>query len=290
MVSSRFEFQRGSGKALAEIAHKSSRGISNAGDNILGLKFEVTRYFDLDDKKSLVSVTNCYCDAEIAGVLFSRIDCPLFFDLSSELPEFQIKIPTFKINQVENSRNLGDLQIILHLTVLFTLHESNFFMSGKQYRNEVILSASIPKSQWIEEILPAWNYTLGKEVYLELRNLDKIKQVQDQLSKCRTYFIEGKYEEVLMNGYKLLEALPIYLGYNDVKDMFNKLNEFKPDYIKKKYDSLNEVYRGIKSITHLSRHSQISNAELVVDHIKRSDSKFFLHSLELLIDYVLEDF
>lgn len=289
LKTSRFEFQKGSGRSLAEIAHKSSNA-ENSGDHLLSLEFEVTRHFDYDNKNCLISVLNCSGEADIAGVHFNDIICPRFFKVSSTLPKFLIPLSKKRIHNIEKNRNNKAVEIDLKLHVLYSMHDSAFYAEGcRQYVTEFSLYACIEKSNWLEELLPSWEVFQSKESIIEHENLGIYKGIQQHISKCRQLYIEARYDDVLTNGYKLLEAVPKILGFKDVKTMFETLGEHSEVYMKQKYIDLDKIYYGLKNLSNLTRHSKVSDSVIINDHIKKSDAKFYLHSIELLMDYILND-
>lgn len=279
MTISRFEFPNG--RALCELINELNYPTIESESRFMYLRFSASRYFI----EQTISIHNCYGDAEINGVTLKNINCPNFFRISSS-PEFVIEIPLDKFELIEEKRQNGDISISLNLKVLFSLSSGGFYKNGDMYENNINLFAQIPKSNWIEKYLPTWNYYSITERIINLENINRYADISDLTIKCRKNFIEGRYDDVLREGFTLLEAIPSKIGYNDVKDMFIKLKEIDNEYMKIKYECIEKVYEGIKKFANLSRHVKTDESQVIQGHIGKADASFFLNILEILVNYI----
>lgn len=282
-------FEYPNGRILLEIMFEKATSVLNSGDMYLHLKFKPSRNFPYNGKE-FISIHNCYGNAEINGVMFSQVICPTFFRLSHPIPEFKLLLTPEKIKLIEDNRNNGNVKIKINLKTLFSLDSGNFYEPTRLIENDVFLFAEISKSDWIEKHLTTLKYFSNNESIIQLSNIFEHKDIAESIIKCRTNYVEGRYEEVLREAFTLVETIPNKLGYSDVKQMFNELQNNDEEYMRDKYKNLDKLYGGIKGFAHLSRHGKTEGSIIVHGHISKSDARFFLNTLEILIDYVLEEF
>lgn len=280
MINSTFEFPNG--RCLCELRYDNIRAQLNGDEKSLYIRFKVSRYYN----EKIISVHNCYGEAEINKVAISRFKMAKFFTVTDPLPEFELILNSKQIEEIEKNRLLGDVNIRLHLNVLFS-QDKNYFKSYELSYSKITLFATIPKSVWIEEVLQDLEYLSFTERIVDVSGLIDNKNIFESVTMCRKNFIEGRYEEVLREGYTLLENLPITLGYKNVKDMFSTLESIDDVYMKEKYKNLNDIYGGIKNFTHLSRHGKTVDNQIVKNHISKADANYFLVTMETLIEYIL---
>lgn len=288
MFTSRLEYPNG--HCLSEIIFENSTAVLSSGDMVLHLRFKPSRFFDYNCK-SLVAIHNCYGDAEINEVKFSDIICPTFFRVSGSIPEFKVLLTSSKIRMIENNRNYGNIEIKLNLEILFSIgtEKEGFYSRDKLLDNRLILFAEIPKSDWLDKHLRTWKYFENNETILQINNIIKYDDITKIIAKCRRHYAESRYEDVLREGYTLLETVPQKLGFKDVKSMFIYLNNKDNEYMKDKYTNLDKLYGSIKGFSNLSRHGKIDLSTIVQGHINKNDASFFLNTIEVLIDYLLGD-
>lgn len=289
MFTSRLEYPNG--HCLCEIISENSTGIFNSGDMILLLRFKPSRYFGYHGKE-YISVHNCYGNATINGVSFSEINCPSFFRVSEPLPVFKILLSPSKIKMIEDNRGQEDVKVRLDLNILFSLgdEQERFYCRDKLLENNLVLYTEISKSDWLDKHLVTWKYYSSNELIVQTKNINEYEDISDIMSKCRKNYFEGRYEEVLREGYILLETVPKKLGYKDLKKMFDDLCCKDEKHLKDKYTNLNKVYGGIKNFTNLCRHGKtLEDTTIIQNHINKNDARFFLTTIEVLIDYLIED-
>jgi hypothetical protein len=118
---------------------------------------------------------------------------------------FFIDLDYYRLNQIEKVREGGDLRARVEISFISEWEQWREPLS-KNY-NTVYLDFRIPKSDWVEKILPQLKY---KEVSLiEIPKIEKpeYSDIIAKLNEAWKVYSMGEYDKVLIECRKAIEAL-----------------------------------------------------------------------------------
>jgi hypothetical protein len=118
---------------------------------------------------------------------------------------FFIDLDYYRLNQIEKVREGGDLRALIVISFISEWEQWKEPLS-KNY-NTVYLDFRIPKSDWVEAILPQLKY---KEVSLiEIPKIEKpeYSDIIAKLNEAWKVYWMGEYDKVLIECRKAIEAL-----------------------------------------------------------------------------------
>ena len=253
----------------------------------INCSFGVSNNYDLDEYKYF-SVINCYGYAKILDTEIGTLINPSFFDVMSHLPTLSIILTQEQIAFMENMRNGRDVNIEFFFKALISMGKEKFRQFDRLEESDIVFNTVIPKSKWIDEFLPKWNFYNSVEKILFLDKLNSKQRLREIISGARQSLHNDNYEGVLINCFKALEALPKEIGYEDIKDMFNHLLSDGQDAEKLKY--INNIYRATKEFMNLERHDKVIQTEERISlKANKSDAVLAITNTEILINYIIDN-
>lgn len=252
----------------------------------INCSFEVSNNFGFEEYRYF-SVISCYGYAKILDVEIGTLETPSFFNVSFSLPKLSIILTHEQIGYIENMRNGKDINLQFFFKALISMGKEKFCQLDRLAEADIVFNTVIPKSKWLEEFLPKWDFYNSIEKILFLDKLNSKQRLKEIISDARQYLHSDNYEGVLINCYKALEALPKEIGYKDIKDMFSKLQSDGHNSLKLPY--VNDIYRATKDFMNLERHDKVTQTEERISlKANKSDAILAITNTEILINYILE--
>jgi hypothetical protein len=130
---------------------------------------------------------------------------------STSQETLEIPLDLITISRIEKERAGGNLRVELRLRLLFALHAGDKLMQAGFYSGRVDgLVFTIPRSQWVDEILPGLGYG-GLEI-LEVRYgagvfARILPQSVAEIQEARKCLFEGKWEKATLHCRKAIELI-----------------------------------------------------------------------------------
>lgn len=274
---------------ILEIENRNCRASRIGNMPILHASFEVTKYWkeNFPSGSEYVMITNCYGEVKICDMIAGKLDYPTFFKCLSHLPEFRVQLTSEIVTLIEEKRGNRDVNVSFELVVLCAFDKNHTFDSmGKICEQRLYLNFNIPKSKWLEEFLPRWDYFNANEVIIPLTLLNDNTSIKKHIADARRSYSFANYRETMVATYRALEALYKGLGYPRFDDMLEK---FKGDGDSKR-KQISSMFKQIKAFLHMARHD---NTELLggdeTKEFTRDDAKLALTYAQMIIEYVLNN-
>ncbi len=263
------------------------------------LKFTIfLKTFPVTDKDRHYGINNCF------GELFLVSTNEKIGDLKCHFPPRPISkvymqeqvsmkltciIDLYKFKKIEEKRK-GDIRF--NFKIQFYMYE--IFQDGKYFIDEGILNAdySIPRSIWVEEIIPKLNF--GKYELFEIPIsdnifIDEFKNLVIVFEKSKKFFISGDYDESVSQCRKIIEHIPkvFPLDFEKGKNASQKeiVKEFVKIYILPKLKSesktsfIEDRFTQLWNLTSIPHHK----AET---YFNRYDAEIILYDTTSILSYV----
>jgi len=122
----------------------------------------------------------------------------------------EIPLDLIKLGRIEQSRS-GDLRVGLTFRPLLAIHSEDGAVREFQVGRVEALGFGIPKSQWVEQLLPQLGY--GGLELLEVRITTNVRseglpQAVQELRQAQRHLSEGNWENAVEQCRKAVEAIP----------------------------------------------------------------------------------
>jgi len=123
----------------------------------------------------------------------------------------EIPLDLIKVGRIEQSRS-GGLEAALKFRPLLAVHSQDGAVQEFQVGRVEAVAFTIPKSQWIEQLLPQLGY--GGLELLEVRITSNVRpeglpQSVQELRQAQKYLNEGDWEKAVEHCRKAVEAIPV---------------------------------------------------------------------------------
>ncbi|MCI0721558.1 MAG: hypothetical protein L0338_21685 [Acidobacteria bacterium] len=199
----------------------------------------------------------------------------------------EIPLDQFKLSRMEESRT-GNLQGALKFRMLVALHEPNGQI-GFDIAESGELGFAIPKSDWVEKILPTLGY--GKLELLEIRIPEAVKPrglplTVEELKRAKKYLDQGEWDKAVAHCRNAIEAIPRSRKLaGRPQHVPDKLEAFVAQHIKEKIGEslavlLLEHLKSVYRVTNIAHHPSQAG------HFRRADAEFIVRSAMTLAEYV----
>ncbi len=202
----------------------------------------------------------------------------------------QIPLDLIKIGRIERSRT-GDLSAALTFRALLAIHSQ----SGEVQRFEIgrveTIAFDIPKSQWVEKILPGLGY--GGLELLEVRIDSSIRpeglpQSVQELRQAQKYLNEGEWEKAVAHCRNAVEAIPesrnlqLPAGHTALAV---KIDTFVNEHLGSKLGDKQAklVADELKLVWEVGSKAVHPTAP---DYFKRADAEFIVRNTMALVEYM----
>ena len=192
----------------------------------------------------------------------------------------------YRLAQIEKLRKGGDIQTRLLLTFIVKIEVQG--QPSVEEVKSVYIFVRIPKSDWVEEILPQFKF---KDVaLLEVPRIDhpRFGEVVKEINEAWRLYSMGEYDGVLVNCRKAIEALRNIIvnmgfekeevdekgGKRSVPDWrkalgHEEVGKFIEDVVKKFYSFLSPAAHHGKSINREDAELAIMFSHAIVNYVSR---------------------
>jgi len=233
-----------------------------------------------------------FCSPEQRAVANFRDEVNFYADAShSPERQFRLEIPLdlITIDRIEQSRE-GDLRAALNLRGFFAVHISGG-TGVQRFETTRIepIAFTIPKSQWIEKLLPQLGY--GRLELIEVRISNGIRaeglpKAVQEVREARAYLANGDWEKAVTHCRHTLEAIldsrPLQLP--PVSKFSVKVNTFIHEHLaslgEKQSKLLAEEMNLLWEVCSKAAHPNPP------DYFKRADANFIVRSTTAILEYV----
>jgi hypothetical protein len=122
----------------------------------------------------------------------------------------EVPLDLMKVGRIEQSRS-GELRVGLTFRPLLAIHSQDLAVQEFQVARVDALVFAVPKSQWVEQLLPQLGY--GGLELLEVRITSNVRpeglpQSVQELRQAQKYLNEGDWEKAVEHCRKAVEAIP----------------------------------------------------------------------------------
>jgi hypothetical protein len=210
-----------------------------------------------------------------------------YLSTSQEILEIPLDLVT--ISRIEKERAGGNLRVELRLRLVFALHVGNTLLEAGFYSGRVDgLTFTIPRSQWVDELLPGLGYG-GLEI-LEVRYgigifARVLPQSVAEIQEGKKCLSEGQWEKATLHCRKAIEfildskpsSLPATVKFS------HRLDTFITDNLPSVDDAEAKLIAGqmqlIWEITSPAAHAAPAHAFI------RADAEFILRITMAVVEY-----
>jgi len=232
------------------------------------------------------------CSPEQRTVANFRNEVNLHADASySPEKQFRLDIPLdlTTVERIEQSRE-GDLRAALNLRALFAVHISGG-VGVEKFETAGIepIAFTIPKSQWVEKLLPQLGY--GRLELIEVRisngmRAEGLPKAVQEVREARAYLANGDWEKVVAHCRNTLEAildsrplqLPSGSRFGLKVDTF--IHEHLPSLGEEQSKLLAEEMKLLWEVCSKAAHPNPP------DYFKRADADFIVRNTTAILEYV----
>jgi hypothetical protein len=237
-----------------------------------------------------------FCSPDQRAVAGFRDEVNLYADAShSPERQFRLEIPLdlLTIERIEQTRE-GNLRAALKLRGFFAIHVTD--ASGKGLGVHRFETATlepivfmIPKSQWVEQLLPQLGY--GRLELIEVRISNGIRaeglpKAVQEVREARAYLANGDWEKVVAHCRNTLEAildsrplqLPSVSKFSTKADTF--IHEHLASLGEKQSKLLAEEMKLLWEVCSKAAHPNPP------DYFKRADADFIVRNTTAILEYV----
>lgn len=150
------------------------------------------------------------------------------------------------------------------------------------------LDVAVPRSQWVNKVISAWNISNIKVVEIEFPTSaagEHFRAAYERVQEAEKLYANGQYKQVLVTLRLSFEALAISLGFGRrVRDCFESIfASSHPDKKEKARDALTGTYRFL----HLGAHEQANDTEAGGQAVvSRHDARFALTTAYAVFEYI----
>ena len=233
-----------------------------------------------------------FCSPEQRVVANFRDEVNLYADAShSPETQFRLEIPLdlMTVERIEQARE-GDLRGALSLRALFAIHIAGG-VGVERFETARIepITFMIPKSQWVERLLPQLGY--GRLELIEVRISNGIRaeglpKAVQEINEARTYLVNGDWEKVVAHCRHTLEAildsrplqLPSVSKFSQKADTF--IHEHLASLGEKQSKLLAEEMKLLWEVCSKAAHPSPP------DYFKRADADFIVRNTTAILEYV----
>jgi len=244
-----------------------------------------------------MSLSGEFCSPDQRPVANFRDEVNLYADAShSPERQFRLEIPLdlLTIERIEQARE-GNLRAALKLRGFFAIHVTDGTGKGlgvHRFETATLepIVFPIPKSQWVEQLLPQLGY--GRLELIEVRISNGIRaeglpKAVQEVREARAYLANGDWEQVVAHCRSTLEAIldsrPLQLP--PVSKFGMKVNTFINDHLGSKLgekqtkllaDEMNLLWDVCSKAAHPNP----------PDYFKRADAEFIVRNTTAILEYV----
>lgn len=194
-----------------------------------------------------------------------------------------------QVNRLEEARSGKDayFQIMLTGTVWYQAQQ-RFDITRT---SSGFLELSVPRSQWIDKVLSAWNLSHTRIIEIKFPISDageNFRNSYNRVEEAERFYASAQYKQVLTTLRLAFEGLAKTFGFPSAgKDFFDSLlASAHPDKREKATNAITNAYRFL----HLGPHEQVndpnSNAQPT---ITRQDARFALTLTHAIFEYITPD-
>lgn len=257
---------------------------------VLRSKFVIVKYFENNypNESKYFLVTNCYGDVRIGDVKVGNLVYPTFFRYPASLPDFIVYLSPEILGIIEERRQSRDVYVSYLLKLLCSFSDDPDSTNIKKVCElDLTLNARIPKSRWLEEFLPTWDFYQSNEVMLQLTSLHNYPNVKAHVADARKAYSLNNYRESLSAIYRAIEALHKSLGYKQFGEM---LNTYRSKSTDSKHEKISTMFKSLGNFLNLARHDQTELSGVVeTKEITRDDAKMGLIYGQMIIEYIINN-
>jgi hypothetical protein len=209
------------------------------------------------------------------------------FVSTTQVP-FEIALDLSDLTRIETNRAGGNLRIHLTIQLLFALHSESAGFRGFYPGQVEGLTFEIPRSQWVDTILPALGY--GGLELLEVRYgsgvlARELPRSVQEIQEAKKYLSEGDWEKAVGHCRMAVEAIlnsrPSSLP--QTAKFREKVNAFIADNLKSLDDLQAKLLcKEMELIWEASSHAMHSSP---TSSFKRADAEFLVRSTMALVEY-----
>jgi len=219
-----------------------------------------------------------------------RDDANVFAD-SSQSPERQLRLEIpldlMAVARMEESRE-GDLWAGLKFNGFFAVHVSAVGVQRFETGTTEPLYFAIPRSQWLEKLLPQLGY--GKLELIEVRISNGVRpeglpKAVQEIRQARSYLAEGDWEKAVIHCRKTLETIldSRQLQLPAASRFAQKVDTFIHDHLSSLSDKqaklLAEEMKLLWEVCSPSAHPSPQ------DYFKRADANFIVRNTTAMLEY-----
>ena len=234
-----------------------------------------------------------FCSPEQRAVANFRDEVNLYADAShSPETQHQLEIPLdlMTIERIEQSRE-GDLRVALNLRAFFAVHISGGIGVQKFETTRIEpLKFMIPKSQWVERLLPQLGY--GRLELIEVRisngtRAEGLPKAVQEIRQARAYLVNGDWEKVVAHCRKTLEAIldSRQLQLTPASKFGMRVDTFVNDHLGSKLGEKQTKLLAdeMKLLWEVCSEAAHPNSP---DYFKRADADFIVRNTTAILEYV----
>ncbi len=262
----------------------------------LDLRLSPLRTFSQGDKGhglTWMFLSGEFCSPEQRVVANFRDEVNLYADAShSPETQFRLEIPLdlMTIERIEQSRE-GDLRASLSLRAFFAVHIAGGIGVERfeTARIEPIIF-TIPKSQWVEKLLPQLGYGRLELIEIRIPNgmcAEGLPKAVQEVREARAYLLNGDWEKVVSHCRKTLEAIldsrPLQLP--SASKFSLKVDTFISDHLASKLGEKQSKLLAdeMKLLWEVCSKAAHPNPP---DYFKRADANFIVQNTTAILEYV----
>ncbi len=233
------------------------------------------------------------CSPEQRVVAKFRDEVNLYADANhSPETQFRLEIPLdlITIERIEQSRQ-GDLRAALNFRAFFAVHTSGG-IGVQRFETTSIepIVFSIPKSQWIEKLLPGFGYGLLELIEVRIPSgmrAEGLPKAAQEIREARGYLANGDWEKVVAHCRNTLEAIldsrPLQLP--PASKFHLKVDTFIGEHLapklgEKQSKLLAEEMKLLWEVCSTAAHPNPP------DYFKRADANFIVRNTTAILEYV----
>ncbi len=234
-----------------------------------------------------------FCSPEQRVVANFRDEVNLYADAShSPETQFRLEIPLdlMTVERIEQARE-GDLRAALNLRALFAVHIAGG-IGVERFETARIepITLTIPKSQWVEKLLPQLGY--GRLELIEVRisngmRAEGLPKAVLEIQEARAYLANGDWEKVVAHCRNTLEAIldsrPLQLP--SASKFGLKTDTFISDHLASKLGEKQSklLAEEMKLLWEVCSKAAHPNPP---DYFKRADANFIVRNTTAILEYV----
>lgn len=202
----------------------------------------------------------------------------------------EIPLDLIAINRIEQARS-GDLRAAFTFRPLFVIHSQDGPVQSFQIGRADTIGFSVPKSQWVEQILPQLGY--GRLELLELRisagaPSEGLPKTADELRQAQDSLRNGEWAKAVAHCRNAIEAIPNSrnLQITSSNPSFGlKVDTLVNEHLKSNIQDeqaklLADEFKSIWNIASKAVHPSAP------DYFKRADAEFLVRKTAALAEYV----